>query len=152
MERTLSKCLPDVLASVRRSVAVKIVIMGFTDVEQIAGTHEDDVREFFPSPVHRAAFLQFVQYADSSSQVKRKRQEQVMDVLVMPGASAASGDPVAPDRLAHRPASAEVLAAQVKDLDTEKLQASISKVLQHWDVPVVSGTPYRCRCLSLLRT
>ena len=142
MERALSKCLPDVLAAVRRSVAAKIVIMGFTDVEQLAGTHEDDVREFFPSPVHRAAFLQFVQYAESTRQVKRRRHEQVLDVLVTPGAATSSGCPEMPvARLAQRPANAEVLAAQVKDIDAEKLQTSISKVLEHWDVPVVAGTP-----------
>ena len=57
MEAAILKCLPGVLAAVRRSVAAKIVMMGFTDVNELAGTHEDDVREFFPSPVHRAAFL-----------------------------------------------------------------------------------------------
>ena len=142
MEKTLAKCFPDALASVRRAVAVKTIIMGFTNYQQIAGTHEEDVKEFFPSPVLRSAFLQFVQYADRDRQVKRRRQEQVLDVFVSPGASVSSGDPLASEaRLAHRPASAESLAAQVKDLDAEKLQTSIAKVLQNWDVPVVSGTP-----------
>ena len=106
-------------------------MMGFTDVNELAGTHEDDVREFFPSPVHRAAFLQFVQYAKSTRKVKRKREEQVLEVLGTPGAAASSGSPdMPPARLAHRPASAVILAAQVKDIDAVKLQTSISKVLE----------------------
>ena len=43
-------------------------------------------------------------------------------------------------QIAHRPANAEVLAAQVKDIDAEKLQTSISKVLEHRLPGVLAAT------------
>ena len=85
-EAAISKGLPDVLRAVRRSVAAKVVLIGFTDIHQLAGTHEDDVTDFFPSPVHRAVFLQFVQYVECTKAVKRKREEQVLKTLVSSGA------------------------------------------------------------------
>ena len=122
-------------------MAAKVVVIGFTDIHHLAGTHEDDVTDF-PSPVHRAVFLQFVQYMECTKALKRKREEQVLKTLVSSGASASTSSlEVRPARLAQGPASAEDLAAQIKDIDPEKLQTSISKVLETWDVPVLAGTP-----------
>ena len=83
-EKVLVGCLHEVPSSVRRAVAVKTVIMGFTDYQQIAGTDAEDVQEFFPSPVLKSAFLQFVQYADRTREAKRKRQAQVLEVQESP--------------------------------------------------------------------
>ena len=42
-EKALAICLPDAVAAVRRAVAVKAVLMGFSCVEHLADTHEEDI-------------------------------------------------------------------------------------------------------------
>ena len=142
MEKAISTGLPDVLAAVRRSVAAKAVLMGYTDVLQLAGTLEEDVADFFPSPVHRAVFMQFVHNVEGMRSVKRKREEQVLRTMGSSGAqSSSSGLEARPARPAQGHASAADLAEQTKKIDPEKLQTSIAKVLEAWDVPALAGTP-----------
>ena len=80
-EKSLAKCLPEHTAVLRRSVAVKIVLMGFTCLDQVASTHVDDIKEFLPSPAQREAFVQVVKFIDMNVRRKRQRQDGVLSTL-----------------------------------------------------------------------
>ena len=89
--------------------------MGYTDVQQLAGTHLDDVMDFFPSPAHRAIFMQLVHQVESMQTMKRKREEQVLKTMVSLGtASSSSGLAEPPARQDQVHASAAELAVQTK--------------------------------------
>ena len=86
--------------------------------------------------------MQFIHYVEGMNVMKRKREEQVLRTIVSSGASASSsGLEARPARPAQGQASAADLAEQTKNIDPDKLQSSIAKVLETWDVPVLAGTP-----------
>ena len=78
-ERVLARSLPEHSAPLRRAVAVKIVLMGFTSMDQISCTQEDDVKEFISSPAQRGAFLQAVRHVDAGLKKRRQDQESVLE-------------------------------------------------------------------------
>ena len=126
-----------------RAVAIKCALMGFTNLAQLAGTLEDDVRVFLPSPALRSAFSALVRRADSASSSRAKRQAAVLSTVPPSGSREASSAVSTSSALApgEGPASAEDLAAKVKDIDPDKLQAAIAGLLEQWDIPLERSTP-----------
>ena len=142
-ECQIAKRLPDTSGAVCRAVAVKMVLMGFTDLIHLAGAQVEDVRDLLPSPALRAVFMTMVKYAEAKQAARQAQQLVVLSTpsscsTSTPSCSSPGGVLGQGQRL---PASAEDLASKVKSIDVDHLQTSIDKVLVQWDVPAASGTP-----------
>ena len=77
-EKELGTAIPALDKATKRAVAVKSALMGFTELIHLAGTVEDDVQDFMPSPALRSAFMTLVGRADALQKMRSKRQAVVL--------------------------------------------------------------------------
>ena len=118
-----------------RAVAVKAVLLGFSSCSQLAGTEEEDIIDMMPSPAARAVFMQMVARAAGLREATAKRKALILSAPTSEKASSSSSG------ASTCSASASRLALTVKDVDPDRLQGAIGKLLVQWDVPIDKGTP-----------
>ena len=143
-EKEAAATSPETDRALRRAVAVKAVLLGFTCFNQLAGTAEEDVIHFIPSPAARALFMRMAARSAGVREACRKRLDYV--VSSQAAASSSSSSPSSwstssTSTASSSLASAQTLAATVKAVDPDKLQDAISKVMHQWEVPTRKGTP-----------
>ena len=141
--KELAACIPDLDKSTRRALAVKSALMGFTELIHLAGTLEDDVHEFMPSPALRSSFMTLVRRADAMNKMKSKRQVVVFAAVPASKETGALSSKISASSVlpGQMPASAVALADKVKNIDADKLQVAIVGLLGQWDVPLEASTP-----------
>ena len=136
--------MPSADMALCRAVAVKTVLLGFACFDQLAGTEEVDVMDMLPSPAVRALFMRMVVRAAGQRQILAKRKALVFEAAASTATSSSSSLAVSPSGTSAgttSSASASTLAATVKEIDPDKLQDAIGKLLSQWDVPLEKGTP-----------